>query len=307
MNEFEIIDQISKRNHQAGIGDDCSVVEFNDKDYLVTTTDLLVENIHFRLSTTSLKDLGYKTLAVNISDIAAMAAKPLWAHLSLALPSHMKQEQVEEFLQGFYELSDPYGIQLMGGDLSQSPSDLFINLTLSGRVAKEGIKRRSDFQVGDGLFVTGHLGESAAGLRLLEKEAPFNSLTQKHRRPDIHLKQAWLLGESSRVHGMMDLSDGLLSDLERAAESSSCGFDVALEELPLSRDLKDICEQKNWDPVELALAGGEDYCLLFSAESSFQLEGVFKIGEVTEKNIRFLQMGKEVELNLKAFSHFGSQ
>lgn len=304
MNEFEIIDKIIKRNQQSGIGDDCSVVDYGNNEFLVTTTDLLVERTHFRLSTTSFKDLGYKTLAVNISDIASMAATPHWAHLSLALPPSVQQEQVEEFLEGFYELADACGVQLMGGDLSDSKSDLFINLTLSGKVSKDHIKRRSGFKAGDKLFVTGRLGDSAAGLRLLEKETSHPYLVQKHLRPDLHLEKALQLGCSSNVHGMMDISDGLLSDLERAAQVSSCGFKIDLEALPLSKELNEVCEERGWDPLELALAGGEDYCLLFSADETFKGDGVFQIGQVTEEGIHFLNKGEKVQFKFKVFSHF---
>lgn len=320
MNEFDFLTH-NLRSPKAssvvqGPGDDCSIIEYNQDDFLISSTDLLVEEIHFKTSEIKPEELAYKALAVNISDIAAMGGQPYWAHLSLAVPEYFSEKNMECFFESFYELAENYKISLVGGDLSRSSSKLFINIHLSGLVKKNQIQRRSDFKKSELVCVTGSLGESSAGLYSLVNKLNGESedlLKKKHFTPPIELEKALWLAEQPSVHGMMDLSDGLLSDLKRI---SGIGFKMNLDKIPHSDLLLSFCKKHKFDPFQFSLAGGEDYRILFGCdENNFEeLQQAFKkkfsddffvIGRTqSQLKIDWFLDGEQSNIAYSHFNHF---
>ncbi len=284
-----------------GIGDDCAVMPQREGLDTLVTTDLLVEDRHFLLSDVSPEQLGWKSAAVNISDIAAMGGRPTAAFLSIALPASVSAEWVDKFIAGFRELSARFGVPLLGGDTSASPDKLFINVTVLGECPHGRALLRSGARPGDLICVTGPLGDSAAGLKLiLERRAagegaPEEILIRRHYLPMPRVEEGMALRDCPGVHAMMDISDGIASDLRHILEASSVlpssnlasfedgvpkndrlssnqasfedgttvlGAEIDLAALPLSPEMREVCAGRGWDAAELAVSGGEDYELL---------------------------------------------
>lgn len=250
-----------------GIGDDCAVIP-TDNSNLLVTTDMLVEDIHFICKNISPEQLGYKSLAVNLSDIAAMGAVPIASFLSVAFPSSVGEEYAERFMKGYYELSAKYGVPLLGGDTSASPDKIVINVGVIGK-SSEHICLRSHAQAGDDICVTGNLGDSAGGLKIFLQKVEQNSaakyLTNVHNRPEPRLCEGQFLAATGKVGAMMDISDGIASDLKHILNSSiGVGATIDLDSLPISAQLREVCSLHKWDYIECAVAGGEDYELLFT-------------------------------------------
>ena len=258
MTEFGLIDTIRDmfaaipRNGFDGIGDDCTVFPLGSGESLVFTADLLAENIHFLRRATSARELGRKSLAVNLSDVAAMGARPIATLLSLAIPHDLPEGWIEDFMEGYRDLSAQYDVGLVGGDTTASDSGLVVNVTAIGRLADSHIKRRSDARPGDLIAVGGSLGESGAGLRDILAGRYDTPLAQIHRNPAPQVAEGIWLGERPEVHAMMDISDGIASDLRHILHRSGVGAEVDTECIPTPVDL------------ETAVSGGEDYKLLFT-------------------------------------------
>jgi thiamine-monophosphate kinase len=262
LGEFGLIDRFSRRFLQklpagvVGIGDDCAVIPQNEQTSLLVTTDALVENIHFLRSAIRPEDLGYKALAVNLSDIAAMGGTPSHIFLSLAIPKECEVEWLDQFFEGFYGLAQSESVTVLGGDTTQSPGPFVINVTLLGTARTEFVKFRSTAQVGDWVCVTGYLGDSSGGLRSLLEDRPADEdirrLREAHHRPRPHLAEGKWLASQSGVHAMMDISDGIDSDLRRIMEQSNQGVRIDLEKLPRSPSLKNASALYQWNDVELA-------------------------------------------------------
>ena len=321
MDEFKIIDKfVKQQSHDRlilGPGDDCSVIDHDEAHFRVETTDCFIEDIHFRQDYMTFSEIAYKSLAVNISDISAMGGEPHWAYLTLALPQNISKGQVESFFEGFYKLASKHNISLVGGDLSSSPNKVFINIHLSGLVKKEHIKFRSVLAKESVLCVTGFLGDSAAGLFCLEnKMSGLNEeyLIERHKKPPIELAQAAWLGKQRAVLGMMDLSDGLDSDLLRFPP---CGIEIELSQIPVSEELRKFVSYQKTSLWQWALAGGEDYHLLFSCEAheceslmaSYEEEfsqTFHVIGRVKSEGsgVVYRLNGQHEDVELQRFSHF---
>lgn len=268
LGEFGLIERIRKATPKGpgvrlGIGDDAAWVE-RPKSPLLITSDLLLEGIHFKLEWTSFYGLGYKTLAVNLSDLAAMGGKPAYLTLSLGIPVDFKAEDVEQFYRGIRALASRSGVTLVGGDTSSSPR-FFISATVVGFASYRAITR-SGGKIGDDLYVTGTLGDSALGLELLrskKKRARRNGiahLLSRHHFPTARLQAGTLLAREKLAKAMIDISDGLLQDLGHICQASGVGAVVWQDALPLSRAYRKWAGSKG--PL-YALTGGEDYELLF--------------------------------------------
>ncbi len=288
------------------------------------TTDQLVEDIHFLKEKISPFDLGYKSLAVNLSDIAGMGGAPLYAFLSLALPEDTEIAWLDEFFKGWKKLSRKVGVHLLGGDTTRSPDKLVINVVVLGKGEKRFIKYRAGALPGDVITVTGYLGDAEGGLRLLmhldqreKKGWAEKYLCRRHLLPRPHLEEGKFLARRPEVHAMMDISDGLASDLRRIIERSGCGAEIQVDKLPLSPALKKCSRQYGWSPSEVAVAGGEDYCLLLAVEPRKfpQLAADFwrrfgwqlpLIGRITAKkgNLVYFQENKPVTFPQSGFNHF---
>ncbi len=328
LGEFGLIDRIahlfgrSGNADEIGIGDDCAVLPGGDDRSLLITTDMLIEDRHFRRDWISADDLGYKSLAVNMSDISAMGGKPLYAFLSIGLPDDLPLDWIEQFFRGTHALANIHGVKIMGGDTTKSPGPMVINYTLLGEIKSENILRRSAAEPGDQIAVLGNLGESGAGLKLLlEKEPPFSSDEQKlikaHNRPHLFVDEAQFLAEFGGVHAMIDLSDGLQSDGGHIAKASNASLVVESENITITKPLQNVCQKHSWSHLELALASGEDYGLLFtiSREKAEALKHNFKakfgysyniIGEVEpgSAELKLLNKGKLFDIGKMGFDHF---
>lgn len=253
-----------------GIGNDCAVIPFGERYSLLVTTDLLVENTHFIKEQIPAADLAFKSLSVNLSDIAAMGGKPRYAFLSLALPVETSLKWIDAFMESFAKLAEQTGVLLLGGDTTRS-SLITVNVLIVGEIETSSIKRRSQAIPGDMICCTGNLGDSGGGLKILLEGLPqegiaAKQLIQAHYRPHPQLEEGMWLARQPGVHAMMDISDGLASDIHRIMEESYCGAHLKVEQLPLSENLRQVSEQFGWQAEDLALTAGEDYCLLLTVD-----------------------------------------
>lgn len=251
-----------------GIGDDCAIIPIDSEHSMVVTSDMLVEDVHFISSRISAYELGRKALAVNLSDIAAMGARPTATFLSIGLPSSVEVEWCDAFFEGYRS----FGVPLLGGDTTSSKSGIVVNITVLGSCSINNIKRRRDAKVGDLVVVNAHLGDSAAGLQLLLSNAEssnnldFKTLIAAHHNPEPSIEQGAWLGTQKSVHAMMDISDGVASDLKHILRASQCNAIINMDEIPISDTAQRVAAQMGWNMVELAVSGGEDYGLLMTVE-----------------------------------------
>ncbi|MFP4449167.1 MAG: thiamine-phosphate kinase [Bacteroidales bacterium] len=309
-----------KKNFQ-GIGDDCSIIPVNEKVSHIFTTDMLVEKTHFLRDKITPYQLGFKSLAVNLSDIAAMGGKPTASYLSVGFPEDIEVEWVEEFLKGYKSLSEKENVPLLGGDTTGSKNEIVINVGVEGEIETSRLKYRSSAKKDDIICVSGFLGDSSAGLQCILNNIPENASTKRlydqHLTPYPHVAEGQWLAQFNSVHAMIDVSDGIGSDLKHILKASGKAAVVEIESIPISEELKDVCRNNDWNPYELAVSGGEDYVLLFTVDpreydklaESFQQffsKPIYPIGMIAEgkPKIQFRNYGKEnPDLN-KGYSHF---
>ena len=315
--EFGFIENISKIFSQIktgkyeGIGDDCSVIPISKDESIVVTTDMLVENTHFIRNKISAYNLGWKSLAVNISDVASMGATPFASFMSIAIPKEVNQQWKAEFIEGYYDISKKFSTELLGGDTTSSQKDIVINITALGIVKNKNIKRRAAAKIGDLVVVTSTLGDSACGLKLilnnlLDLNLPDHSHCEsQHHKPSPHTEQGKWLGKQP-VNAMMDISDGVSSDLRHICKASSCGATIEISKIPISKEVESVCLEQGWKSSEIALSGGEDYSLLFTiAKQDFEKtsndyfeffnQKLYVIGEITSGN-EIEYVGKDSEI-----------
>ena len=279
------------------IGDDAAAFTTDPQQISLITTDLLVERIHFLRSAITGFDLGYKSLAVNLSDIAAMGGTAREAFVSIAIPPDCPLDYLEALYGGMKNLAAKFHVNILGGDTTRSKDDLIINVAVYGMVAREEMLCRNAAKPGDIIFSTGFLGDSKAGLHLILNNIPPNSaeligLRKAHILPEPQLREGRFLACRPAVHAAIDTSDGLSSDLGHIANESGVGATLYSENLPISDFLNQFCRQFDGDPVDYALSGGEDYTLLCTIEpdeadiiaEQFKKEfmrPLFRIGEIT--------------------------
>ena len=256
-----------------GIGDDAALIRTGD-NFTIITADLLVENTHFRMDINEAYLLGWKSAAVNISDIAAMGGTPTYSFVSIGLPD-IEVSVVEAMYQGIYDVSAKYGSVIAGGDTVGSDCGIVINITQLGTVEPDRAAKRSGAKPGDKIIVTNTLGDSRAGLELLLKHGlkPARKisgyLVERHLKPEPRVKEARAAVKTGKVHSMMDLSDGLSSDIKKLCDASGVGAKIYVNSLPISSELRLAAADLNADPIKLAASGGEDYELLITcAEES---------------------------------------
>lgn len=308
-------------SNKIGIGDDCALIPINDIETYVITTDLLIEDIHFLKEKIPPKELGHKSLAVSLSDIAAMGAEPKFSFLSIGIPKQTSIEYLDAFMNGYYALSEKYQTPLMGGDTTKSPDKLMINVVVVGQCKKADARLRSMAKHGDLICVTGNLGDSAAGLNILLKQIEITKqnklLVQKHHVPEPRIKEGFYLAKQNSVRAMMDISDGISSDLIHILNSSGMRADIFTEKLPVSSTMSTVAKKHGWKELELATSGGEDYELLFTVDRKdidrlkkdyFKkfAENITVIGEIKEgqAKINWLKNGKPIEFVKGGFNHF---
>ncbi len=271
--EFGFIEKISRGclirpdNIVRGIGDDAAAFSSEPEQVTLVTTDLLVERVHFLRTATTGFNLGYKSLAVNLSDIAAMGGTPREAFVSIAIPDDCSIDFLEDLYNGIKELASEFNVNILGGDTTRSKVDLILNIVVTGCVRQEEMLLRNGAQPGDLIFSTGFLGDSRAGLHLIINDIAADSIELKsllnsHILPRPFLHEGRFLARHSGVHAAIDVSDGLSSDIGHIAKESNVGIRLYSEKIPLSKNLIYFCAEFHFDPVEFALAGGEDYTLL---------------------------------------------
>ena len=280
LGETGLIQRIADTYHSshssviAGIGDDAAALKLSNHNLLLTTSDILLEDVHFNLSFTDSYHLGKKALAVNLSDIAAMGGTPRFFVVSLALPAHMSVSFIDDFYRGMMELASEFSTILVGGDTNASPQKVMISLTVLGEVHPDHLLTRSGAQVGDSIFVTGTIGDAALGLMHLQAstaatgKSPVKELVSKHRLPFPRIKEGKVLADNKLASSLIDISDGLLTDLNHILTASKKGATVWIEKLPLSTEFKQADTVSPHNKVEYALTGGEDYELLFTCPPS---------------------------------------
>jgi thiamine-monophosphate kinase len=269
LGEFGLIERIrraapKRRAVRIGIGDDAAWVDHPSGSSLITA-DLLIEGIHFELKWTSLLALGHKSLAVNLSDIAAMGGVPAYAVVSLGIPAHFECEQIDEFYHGFNRLADKYRVALIGGDTNLAKS-FIISVCVIGHPPRRPV-RRTGANVGDDIYATGTLGDAALALDILRQKIPrpkrvvMAKLLRRHHQPTPRLYTGALLARKQLATAMIDISDGLLQDLGHICTASGIGAVIWNQRLPLSRAYVAAAGNNTRE----ALSGGEDYELLFCA------------------------------------------
>ncbi len=326
--EFKFIDHISEMfkdlllPEYTGIGDDCAIIPYNEEKDYVVTTDMLIEDIHFLRNRITPEQLGYKSLAVNLSDIAAMGGEPVGSYLSIGIPADTEIEYLDAVMEGYHELSQKYKVQLLGGDTTKSKKHLTINIAVIGTCKKGEARLRSSAENNDTICVTGFLGDSAGGLKVLLHDLPGTKdnlqLIKRHHLPEPHINEGLWLSQHPDVHVMMDISDGISSDLVHILTTSGKSAVVHLDTLPMSGTLKRAAEKHDWDIERLATSGGEDYVLLCTVKNSnfkkirtgFHAtfgRDLYPIGAITSganNLITWMKNGKQVFLHQHGFDHF---
>ena len=297
LGEFGLIERIRKMlgapvpDGVTGIGDDCAVMPQVGGMETLVSTDMLLEGTHFLRDEIPARLLGWKSAAVNFSDIAAMGGRPTESFLSLGLPQGIESDWMDEFLAGYKECSEYCGAPLLGGDTTASKDGICINVTVVGECQRGRSRLRSAAKAGDLVCVTGPLGDSGGGLKVIlegvERDAAAAALVERHYKPVPRIREGMSLSATSGVHAMMDISDGIASDLRHILNASGVGAVIRTQDLPLSAALRQVCACHGWDATTIALTGGEDYELLFTMEPGTEPSiPYYVIGTITkEKNL----------------------
>lgn len=328
LGEFGLIEHIRKMMMRRspsvllGIGDDAAALKFPASASVLATTDMLIEGIHFDLAYTDYYSLGWKSVAVNLSDIAAMGGLPRFCLTSLGIPPAISVEHVIDFYRGCNAALQAHQTILVGGDTCSSQQGIVISVTMLGETNRKREITRTGAKPGDRIFVTGTLGDSAAGLEILKSASKkggargeknyLKRLTQKHLRPVPRIEWGRKIARSHCAHAMIDISDGLSSDLAHICEQSGVGAIISAEQIPLSRSLVMASSDLKKSKLDYALSGGEDYELLFTAPSgkvrNLHSLGIplVDIGEITQTRKLSLVDSRGVTVPLKpmGYNHF---
>jgi thiamine-monophosphate kinase len=329
LGEFPLIARLQRRFDRKaegvvrGIGDDTAVLRPRAGWVLLATTDVTVEDIHFRRATIPPDVLGRRALAVNLSDIASMGGEPKWALVSLGLPSDLPVEYVDQLAAGLTEAADQFGAAIVGGNLATSPDRITIDVTLLGEVEPGRALYRNGARPGDRVLVTGFLGDSAAGFEILQGSLHIpgsvgDDLVGRHLSPTPRVEAGRAIAKSGGASAMIDLSDGLASDLGHILEESRVGAVVDANHIPLSNALREAAGAIGRHPLDWATRGGEDYELLLTAPprsvasviDAVRAVGVAitEIGEITATNEEWLIRpdGMRVPLRGTLWHHFST-
>lgn len=323
LGEFGLIRKVRKASGvrsgrvRLGIGDDAAVLHIAPSEALLATTDMLLEGVHFDLTFIDFYSLGWKSAAVNLSDIAAMGGRPRFCLTSLGIPPASSVESIERFYQGFGAVLKRHKTVLVGGDTCSSREGFVVSVTVLGETVKKRFVARSGAEPGDRIFITGPLGGSSAGLELLQSRAETtnrtnSALTEKHLRPVPRVDWGVKLAHSGVAHAMIDISDGLSSDLFHLCEESKVGAVLDEAAIPVLPQLLKASARLNKPPVEYALNGGEDYELLFTAPpaklTTLRSLGIplYEIGEITRGRPRIIigNAGRNRALAPAGYDHF---
>ncbi len=332
LGEFRLIDHITEKiKHRnsstvVGVGDDAAVIDSQGKR-VVITTDFLLEGIHFDLTYFPLKHLGYKAIVVNLSDIYAMNAIPQQVTVSIGLSKRFCLEDVEELYAGIYLACERYGVDLVGGDTTSSLTGMTLSVTAIGLALQNEISYRSGAKENDLICVTGNLGAAYLGLQLLEREKRvFQSnpsmkpeiedhayLLERFLKPEIPVNVINLLKEANILpSSMIDISDGLSSEVLHICKNSKVGCRIYMGKIPIDQQTHQMAKEMNVDPFVAALNGGEDYELLFTVplnlhEKVLTIKGISVIGHITKSSVgAFLVApdGNEIALTAQGWNAY---
>ena len=329
--EFGLIERIQKILPKAGpadliigIGDDTAVIRIDEQRAMVITCDIQVENQHFRLNRISPYQLGRRAMAVNLSDIAAMGAQPTFALVSLGFPKSFPLSDFDDLFQGMRDQLTEFSAHIIGGNLSNTEKDLIIDITLMGEVAVDRILPRSGASPDDRVFVTGNLGASGAGFYVLEQygknyPAEFEALVQKHLQPIPRIAMGQQIARSGFATAMIDISDGIASDLNHICVMSKVGAIIHQEKIPLPDGIHKVTAISGKPAMHLALHSGEDYELLFTMKPetpdaiihSIAQPGrvaITEIGKIADRESGFQlidRRNKRIPIQPKGWDHFG--
>lgn len=305
MDEFGLIRRFFTRDPRSpqvvvGVGDDGAVLEPSAGTQQVQVIDTLVEGVHFPPSM-SAADLGFRVVAVNLSDIAAMGAQPRWMTLALTLPDK-DESWVTEFASGLFEAADAHGVDLVGGDTTQG--DIVVaSVHMTGEIENGKALLRSGAQVGDTIYVTGTVGDAAAGLEMLENDRDDDFLVRRFLRPTARIDKGLEL--AGRANAAIDVSDGLVGDLRKILDASGVGAEIDVESLPLSKALR--AQFGEADAQRLALTGGDDYelCITATPDAVGNIDDITAIGRVSRGNDLVCRRGGAiVEVDESGYRHF---
>lgn len=277
LGEFALISRLQARLHAPqdehivrGIGDDCAVLRPSAGMELLMTIDTQEEGVHFRRDWSSPQDIGWRCLAVNVSDIAAMGGQPLGAIVALLLPPSLDVAFIEALYDGMQAMATAYGCPVIGGNISQRTDTLSVTITVLGEAPQSRSVLRSGAEAGDEVWVTGHLGGGKAGLEVLLDPAmpdnlPADEVLARYRRPRPRLQEAQYLRQHGGLHSLLDISDGLSSDLRHICEASGVGARLHAAHIPIAPQTRQIALARGVEPLDYALHGGEDFELCLTA------------------------------------------
>lgn len=347
--EFGLIDRLAKLVQptesalpalKKGVGDDCAAIELPNGKLQVVSTDLLIEQIHFDLLTTPLEHLGAKAMSVNVSDICAMNAKPLYATMSIGVSNAISVEMLERIYAGAASAAKQYGVAIVGGDTSASVTGLVISVAIVGEVEPDKIAYRSGAKEGDLICLTGDVGRSFAGLKVLMRErqamldmlkenpelseadykpdfSDYQKAIEKHLLPKARIDAVRFFREAGIVPtAMIDVSDGVCSELKHICRNSNVGALIEETKLPILAETREISDEFEDDATTYALFGGEDYELLFTIspndlEKLSRFHDVCVIGSIKPQSagVKMRDLfGSEVDLqNLSGYQHFSEE
>jgi thiamine-monophosphate kinase len=331
--EFGLIDRLTGSfvQHQAttikGVGDDAAVVRINDEEFMLISTDMLIEGVHFNLMYTPLKHLGYKSVVVNLSDIYAMNGTPQQITVSIAVSSRFPAEALDELYEGIKKACDTYQVDLVGGDTTSSLSGLMISVTAFGKVRQEDVVYRSGAKENDLLIVSGDLGGAFMGLQVLEREkevyrsnpnaqpdlSGHDYILERQLKPEARRDIVTYLDELGvKPTSMIDISDGLASEVLHLCRASRLGCHVYDEKIPIDPTTYHSARDFNLDPSTCALNGGEDYELLFTIKQADyeKIKGsphMTIIGHMVEENAGIYivdRAGALIPIQAQGWNHF---
>lgn len=343
--EFDFIKEIQEKaaaqsaaDLVVGIGDDAAVWRERSGRESLITVDLLVEDVDFKLEYAPPRWIGHKALAVSLSDIAAMGGKPKFALLTLAIPPNLKSQISnpesetfwEEFFSGYFTLAEKHGVRLIGGDISAAPDRLMIDSIVIGHCDAGKSVRRNGAKAGDVIYVTGSVGASAAGLKLLlggervksEEESLQQSAIHSHLRPEPRVEFGWRLGAVGLATAMIDVSDGLAQDLAHICEDSSIAATIDFDAVPVAQEVGLVTATVE-EGFEFAVSGGEDFELLFTADRNHEIDlmnladdcqlRLTRIGETVSTDGRSQPVavrtrnGEVKPLSIRGYDHFANR
>jgi len=332
LGEFGFLDKLlptlrgNKPGVRIGPGDDACVVEPAAGTSLVATTDMLIEEVHFRLDWQSPEELGWKAIAANFSDIAAMGARPAYVLVCLGCPGSTEESFLDALYRGMRELCEQAEVQIVGGDTTRADK-LVLSITALGLCGPAAPVPISGARVGQAIYATACPGLSGLGLRLLEHfgrsavPAHYSEALQAHVRPQVPWRMAPEIARHLQPGAMTDLSDGLARDIGKICHASGVGAWIDFYSLSWHKELVQAQEEFGWDRVDFALAGGEDYCLIFTADRPRLEEQrrlspalaklvLFELGEITPQERGFVGRwpdGSERLIEPRGFDHFGPE